>query len=88
MLYPSNMIHLIGVDHIVQHEGFMNPRKRALISEFQSIVRDICSARDIHILAEEFNEEARQNSHVNRTVLENIAVEFDITHCFIEPGSV
>ncbi len=82
------MIYLIGVDHIVQHEGFMDSNKRGLISEFQSIVREFCAIRNIQVLAEEFNEESRKINHVDHSVLESIASELSLAHCFLEPDSV
>ena len=84
----TQMIHLIGVDHIVQHEGFIDADKRVLISEFQSVVRKVCATKSIKVLAEEFNREFCKINHVNSSVLENIASGLDLIHCFIEADFV
>jgi len=44
------MIHLVGVDHMIQHNGYMNNKKRVAIRAFQDYLREQIQATGAMLL--------------------------------------
>ena len=79
------MIYLIGVDHKIQHDGknSYNKNKRKAFSDYiVNKVKDL----SICLLAEEFNEDALDQSSANESTVRKVAKKIGVDHRFCDPG--
>jgi hypothetical protein len=82
------MVYLIGVNHLVQHDA---PRAKIVREKrvtFKGHVLEVIDKLDISILAEEFNEEAKQNCGVSETTLEQFGKAKGIEYRACDPTSI
>lgn len=79
------MIYLIGVNHIVQHNG--NGSNPDVNAEFSEFLKDNIIQLGITFCAEEFNEEALEMSNASESTLLRIARELQIEHRYCDPDS-
>lgn len=81
----KKMIHIIGVDHLVQYKG---PVPEYIRDEFRSFIVRICGEKNIDVIAEEFSEEALLEVYQagSETALE-AARSLGIAHRYCDPGS-
>lgn len=80
------MIHLIGVDHVIQHSGYMNPEKNHAITDFQSYLCEQARSLGATLLAEEFSADALQLNSVSISTVGQVAQELGVRHLFCDPG--
>ena len=80
------MIHLVGVDHMIQHNGYMNNKKRVAIRAFQDYLREQIQATGAMLLAEEFSEDALRMSNASTATVKQVADEVCLPHLFCDPG--
>ena len=77
------MIHLIGVNHLVQYD-----HDHPATAEFKAHVLEVIDALDISIVAEEFSDEAKKLRDLRESVLELVAKAKGIEHRFCDPTSI
>lgn len=80
-------VHLIGVDHIIQHDGHMDDQKAAAIIEFQEYLRQQVGVICATVLAEEFSDDAIAKSRATISTAAQVAKELGIKHLFCDPGT-
>lgn len=85
------MILIVGVDHIIQH---LNERdrtgwqsKREEVEHFKQFLKGTVIEYDVSLIAEEFSEEAKEKSHVDKTVPEEVAMNLGIQHRLCDPDT-
>ena len=87
------MIHLIGVDHSIQHDGRRGLKSPPLDTlqlhrhEFAKYVLDTASSVGADCIAEEFNEEAVKRSKASQSFAQNAATKLGINHIFCDPDT-
>ena len=81
------MVFIVGVDHIVQHNGHMNPEKSRAIEEFELHLRDQVGSRAARLLAEEFSEEALHRSNATTSTVGDVSRRMGVDHLYCDPGS-
>ena len=79
------MIYLVGVDHVIQHEGYLDSRKKVALRKFQAYLKKIVCERDIRVIAEEFSEDALSGSHTEVSSARKVAQALGIEHRFCDP---
>ena len=80
------MVHIIGVDHIVQHNGWIEAEKERAIREFQAYLHDQVQLTSATVLAEEFSEDAMSLSRASISTVEQTARGLGLRHLFCDPG--
>jgi len=93
----TRRVHLIGVDHIVQHDGFalgghddpvVSSHKIAdAIHKFKEYLRVLIRETGAAVLAEEFSKQAIIKSQATGSSAEQVAQELGIGHLFCDPGT-
>lgn len=76
---------LVGVDHIIQHGGYMFPKKALVIARFQEHLRVQFRSRGVSLLAEEFNDFLLSMNHTDVSTVRSVALELNIEHRFCDP---
>jgi len=79
------MIYLIGVDHVIQHGGYLDTRKEVALREFQSYLAQVVQDKRIDVIAEEFNEVALERSNTDFSTCRELARSLKIEHLFCDP---
>ncbi len=79
------MIYLVGVDHVIQHEGYLDSRKKVALRKFRAYLKKIVGERDIRVIAEEFSEDALSRSHTKVSSARKVAQALGIEHRFCDP---
>ncbi len=77
------MYYILGINHYIQYVNKQIPIQ--LFSEFVSYVSNMIDAKDISMIAEEFNEDCLELNHVKHSVLQLISEEASIAHRFVDP---
>jgi hypothetical protein len=79
------MIHIVGIDHMVQYNG---PVPEYIRDDFRSFIVRVCRENQIDVIAEEFSEEALREVYQagSETALE-AAQLLGIAHRYCDPGS-
>ena len=80
------MVHIIGVDHIIQHDGWIEPKKETAIREFQRYLHNQVRLTGATMIAEEFSEDAITLSHASMSTVAEVAAELGLRHLFFDPG--
>jgi len=80
------MIYIIGVDHIIQHKGYITNAKEKAIAKFQRYVCEKVENLQITLLAEEFSVDAVKGNDVSISTLGEVAEQEGIQHLFCDPG--
>jgi len=81
-------IHKIfGVNHRVQHLGFLDAEASRVVNEFVLIINNFMSNTKIDLIAEEFNQEACNNCRVPNSILYDLAIKCNIPHLYLEPDT-
>jgi len=78
-------VFLIGVDHLIQHGGFLDNRKKTAIAEFKVHLYEVVTKYNISLIAEEFNEVALSKSNTDYCTCREVARELQIGHLFCDP---
>jgi len=81
------MVYLVGVDHIIQHEGFMFQQKKECIARFKDYLRAEARRRGVTLLAEEFSESLLDMNQTKISAVRDVANELQIEHRFCDPTS-
>jgi len=91
----AQQVYLIGVDHMIQHNGFVvgqhddfvvDPQKVAdAIREFQEYLRQQVKITGATVLAEEFSKDAMSKSRATNSTAKQVARELRIEHLFCDP---
>lgn len=79
------MFFLIGVDHIIQHGGFLDKRKKAALEEFRIYLCEVTSKYGIDLIAEEFSEYLLVRNNTDFCTCREAAHHLDIEHRFCDP---
>ncbi|MDH4250670.1 MAG: hypothetical protein OEV27_05710, partial [Nitrospira sp.] len=77
---------LVGVDHMIQHNGYMNNKKRVAIRAFQDYLREQIQATGAMLLAEEFSDDALRMNNASTATVKQVADEVCLPHLFCDPG--
>jgi hypothetical protein len=77
------MIHLIGVNHLVQYD-----HDHPATAKFKADVLEVIDALDISIVAEEFSDAAKKLWNVRESVLELVAKAKGREHRFCDPTPI
>jgi len=81
------MVFLIGVDHIIQHDGFLWPAKAQAIEHFSEFLTKKVQDLSIAFLAEEFSEEALEKSSASTSTVGAVASELGVEYRLCDPMS-
>ena len=92
----TRQVHVIGVDHMIQHNGFVvapsedvDPKLMATaIREFQGYLRQQIKLMGATVLAEEFSNDAMTKSGATILTAAQVALELRIRHLSCDPGKV
>jgi len=79
------MICVIGVDHVIQHGGYLDTRKEVALREFQFYLAQVVQEKKIDIIAEEFSEVALAQSNTDFSTCRELARSLKIEHLFCDP---
>ena len=79
------MIYLIGVDHVIQHGGYLDTRKEVALREFQSYLAQVVQEKRVDMIAEEFSEVALERSNTDFSTCRKLALSLKIDHLFCDP---
>lgn len=79
------MIYLIGVDHVIQHDGCLWPAKVAAIKEFSQYLETMIAEKKISIIAEEFSHDALSMSCATISTAHAVANLVGAVHKFCDP---
>jgi len=79
------MIYLIGVNHVIQHGGYLDTRKEVTLREFQFYLAQVVQEKRINIIAEEFSEVALKRSNTDFSTCRELARSMKIKHLFCDP---
>jgi hypothetical protein len=79
------MICLIGVDHVIQHGGYLDTCKEVALREFQFYLGQVVQEKGIDIIAEEFSEVALKRSNTDFSTCKELARALKIEHLFCDP---
>ena len=79
------MIYLVGVDHRIQHEGYLDSRKKVALRKFRAYLKNIVCERGIRVIAEEFSEDALSRNHTEVSSARKVAQALGIEHRFCDP---
>jgi hypothetical protein len=82
----SVTIYLVGVDHIIQHDGFLWPAKLAAIEEFSRYLEKEVATREVSLIAEEFSLDALAKSCATTSTATAVADRHGAKHLFCDPG--
>lgn len=82
------MVFLVGVDHLIQHNGFVWPAKKRALKEFSKYLIMVSKKYKLSILAEEFSEEALRLSNAKKSTLQAVAKQMNLMHIFCDPSSM
>jgi hypothetical protein len=80
------VVFIIGVDHIIQHNGFGWPAKSSAIKELSEYLEKIAREFDVTIIAEEFSEESLRINHVTMSTAQIVAKRINLKHLFCDPN--
>ena len=80
------MVYLIGVDHIIQHGGYMSPEKECAITDFQHYLREQVQFLGATLLAEEFSAGALELNGVSVSTVGQVAQKIGLRHLLCDPG--
>jgi len=80
------MIYLVGVDHVIQHGGFLWPAKVAAIKEFSQYLETMVAEKRISVIAEEFSHDALSMSCATISTAQTLADRVGAAHLFCDPG--
>ena len=78
------MVYLFGLDHRIQFLSTNLPESE--FYKFKEVVIGNLNILDIDIIAEEFNEDCLSKHRISKTVLQEISINKNIEHIFIEPS--
>ena len=79
-------IFLVGVDHIIQHEGFMFAQKRGAIDNFTAYLAQQIQERGITFVGEEFSEFLLHGNNVSISTVQAVAQDLHVEHRFCDPS--
>ena len=89
-------VYLIGVDHAIQHNGFVvgqgdevvvDPQKvAAAIRDLQEYLRQQVEVTRATVLAEEFSKDALAKNRATMSSVAQVAQDLGIKHLFCDPG--
>ena len=79
------MVHLVGVDHMIQHGGAMTEVKKRFVDVFAVYLES--SARELKVteIAEEFSQDALGKSNTIYCTAREVAAKLGIRHRFCDP---
>ena len=80
------MNYIFGVNHAIQHDGYLENRPKHTIDEIRGFREEIYTfARDhnIDMIAEEFCTDACQISNVETSILYRLAQDMEIGHLYL-----
>jgi hypothetical protein len=80
------MVHLVGVDHIIQHNGYVDAEEKKAIRDFQKYLGERTTALGASTLAEEFSEDAMRLGCASVATVQEVARKLGIRHLFCDPG--
>lgn len=79
------MVHLIGVDHMIQHGGGMTEAKRRFVDQFAVYLESKARELVVTEIAEEFSEDALDKSNTTYCTAREVATKLCIAHRFCDP---
>lgn len=80
------MVFIVGVDHIIQHNGFSWAAKLSAIKVFSEYLEKIAQDFDVTVIAEEFSEESLRINHVPMSTAQIVAKRINLKHLFCDPN--
>ena len=80
------MVFLLGVDHIIQHNGFSWPKKESAINEFSEYLERRAKELKVAVIAEEFSDEALKINNVPMSTAQMVAQRLGLKHMLCDPN--
>lgn len=81
------MVFLVGVDHIIQHNGFSWPKKESAINEFSEYLESKVQELKVAVIAEEFSDETLRINNVPMSTAQMVAQRLGLKHVLCDPDS-
>ena len=80
------MFLLVGVDHIIQHGGYLDEKKKAALEVFHSYLCEVTSKYSIDLIAEEFSEFLLAMNNTSFCTCREVACHLSVEHRFCDPN--